>query len=433
MIILLASLISKKVSRMDLLKITYFVNQYPKVSHSFIRREILALERQGVEVQRIALRGWDGDLMDAEDIRERGCTHYVLQGGITGLLQAAFGMLMAKPTGFFRGLMLALKMSLRSDRSWPYHLIYLAEACCIVQWLKKFGANHIHAHFGTNSAEVVMLAHVLCEVPYSFTVHGPEEFDKPEFIGLAEKIRRSTFVVAISSFGRSQLYRWVDRPSWEKVKVVRCGLEQAFYEVPDLPITNHPRLVCVGRLCEQKGQFILVQAAAILASKGVDFELVLAGDGEMRAEIEELIGVFGLNKYIRITGWINSDQVREELLASRAMVLPSFAEGLPVVIMEAMALGRPVLTTYIAGIPELVKQKENGWLFSAGSIEELVLAMESCLITPVSDLEQMGKQARSRVLELHNVDREAAKLAALFRQAAEKNLITSEIKREIYS
>lgn len=396
------------------MRIAYFINQYPKVSHSFIRREILALERNGFEVQRIALRGWDGELVDDEDLRERGRTRYVLQEGVRGLLLPVFQVLREQPRRFFSALLLALRMGRRADRSWPYHLVYLAEACRLLPWMRAFGATHVHAHFGSNSAEVVMLAQALGGPAYSFTVHGPEEFDKPQFIHLGEKVRRAAFVVAISSYGRSQLFRWVEHAHWSKVKVVHCGLERAFHDVLPVAMLTAPRLVCVGRLCEQKGQLLLMQAAGLLAEQGLEFEIVLAGDGEMRAEIEALVERYGLQARVRITGWISSEQVRAEILAARALVLPSFAEGLPVVIMEAMALRRPVLTTYVAGIPELVCHGKNGWLFPAGSVEALAVALADCLAQSAEVLERMGEAAYQRVLERHDIDTEAAKLAVLF-------------------
>nr|WP_298110735.1 glycosyltransferase [uncultured Pseudomonas sp.] len=400
------------------MRIAYFINQYPKVSHSFIRREILALERNGFEVQRIALRGWDDGLVDEEDLRERERTRYVLQDGLKGLVVPVLQALLNRPSRFFAALVLALRMGRRADRAWPYHLVYLAEACRLLPWLREFGATHVHAHFGTNSAEVVMLAQALGGPSYSFTVHGPEEFDKPQFIHLGEKVRRAAFVVAISSYGRSQLFRWVDHAHWPKVKVVHCGLERAFHDVPPVAMPAAPRLVCVGRLCEQKGQLLLMQAASLLSAQGQAFEIVLAGDGEMRAEIEALIERYGLQGRVRITGWISSEQVRAEILAARALVLPSFAEGLPVVIMEAMALRRPVLTTYVAGIPELVHPGENGWLFPAGAVEELAAALADCLAQPPEVLQRMGDAAYGRVLERHAIDTEAAKLAELFRAQA---------------
>jgi colanic acid/amylovoran biosynthesis glycosyltransferase len=399
------------------LKIAYFVNHYPKVSHTFIRREILALERQGLQVERSALRGWDEALPDPEDVRERERTHYVLKAGLKSLVLPAIGMFLRAPLRFCSALRLAVSLSRESDRPLPYHLIYLAEACYLVGWLARVGAQHVHAHFGTNSAEVALLAHVLGGPSYSFTVHGPDEFLRP--LGLAEKIRRSAFVIAISSFGRSQLYARSCAEDWPKVKVVHCGLESAFYAGSAEKIPTAPRLVCVGRLCEAKGQLLLVEAAARVVAAGHPLELVLAGDGPLRAELEASIRKHSLEKHVRITGWISSAEVRREILASRALVLPSFAEGLPVVLMEAMALRRPVLTTYVAGIPELVRDGENGWVFPAGSVEDLAAAMEDCLARPVEQLQALGAAGFERVLERHSIDVEAGKLAELLRAATE--------------
>ncbi|WP_025754146.1 MULTISPECIES: glycosyltransferase [unclassified Pseudomonas] len=400
------------------MRIAYFINQYPKVSHSFIRREILALERQGVEVQRIALRGWDAELQDAEDTAERDKTRYVLRAGVKGLLRPTLQVLRAQPGRFFQALWLAMRLGVRADRAWPYHLVYLAEACLVLQWLQASEAKHVHAHFGTNSTEVVMLTNQLGGPAYSFTVHGPEEFDKPQFLHMGEKVRRAAFVAAVSSYGRSQLFRWVAHEHWPKVKVVHCGLERGFHEVAPVDVPSVARFVCVGRLCEQKGQLLLLEAARQLAAQSIDFELVLAGDGEMRQQIEALIARHGLQQRVRITGWISSAQVREEILAARALVLPSFAEGLPVVIMEAMALRRPVLTTYVAGIPELVRPGENGWLFPAGAVDELAEAMADCLCQPADVLQRMGEAAYQRVLQRHDIDTEAARLAAYFKASA---------------
>ena len=391
--------------------ITYLINQYPKVSHSFIRREILALERQGFNVQRIALRGWNEAVVDIEDIAEQKKTQYVLAQGVISLLIATLKVLLTSPERLFIALRLALKMARVSEKSLPYHLIYLAEACKILPWLKSHQSQHLHAHFGTNSAEIAMLAAVLAKLPYSFTVHGPEEFDKPQSLGLNTTIHHAKFVVAISAFGRSQLFRWASYSDWQKIKIVHCGLEESFYNVPAKPIAATPRLVCVGRLCEQKGQLLLLEAAKNLHDAGMDFELILAGDGEMRAEIESLIVQYQLQDKVKITGWISSDEVRNYILSAQALVLPSFAEGLPVVIMEAMSLRRPVISTYIAGIPELLIQGDNGWLCAAGDVEALTKAMREALTMPVETLQKMGDAAYTRVIARHNIDIEAAKLA----------------------
>ena len=403
------------------MKVAYFINQYPKVSHTFIRREIAALERLGVAVERIALRGWDAEVADPEDVAERERTRYVLRGGLLPLVLGGLGFALRHPRRMGRALALAWKMARRSERPFPFHVIYVLEAAQAARWMEAAGARHLHAHFGTNSAEVALFAHVLGGVSYSFTAHGPEEFDKPEALGLAAKIASADFVVAISSFGRSQLCRWVPGAQWPKVEVVHCGLEADFFAPPEsLRAAPVPRLVCVGRLCEQKGQLLLVSAAAALARQGVAFELVLAGDGEMRAAIEDAIAAHGIGDRVRITGWIGSAQVKTELLAARALVLPSFAEGLPVVIMEAMALGRPVISTYIAGIPELVRTGTEGWLIPAGDVDALADAMLECLQASPEQLLQLGRAAHARVLARHQVDTEAARLKRLFEAAVAK-------------
>ena len=402
------------------MRIAYLINQYPAVSHTFIRREIQALERQGFDVMRISLRGWDRELVDPQDELERKLTRYVLAGGALSLMLALIRMLVMRPIRFMHALVLAFRMGYRAERPLFVHMAYLAEACRIEPWLRVAGVQHLHAHFGTNSAEVAMLINALGGPTWSFTVHGPTEFEKPRFIGLAEKIRRSAFVVAISSFGRSQLYRFVEHQQWTKVQVVRCGLDADFVAGAVTPLTSSRRLVCVGRLCEQKGQLLLVEAAARLAAQDTKFELVLAGDGEMRAEIEALIARYGIKAHVRITGWISSGEVRNEINAARALVLPSFAEGLPVVLMEAMALRRPVISTFIAGIPELVHAGEHGWLVPAGDVDALAEAMRVCLNTPVDLLVRMGDAARERVLARHDVNREAAKLGVLFRSSCQR-------------
>lgn len=401
--------------------VAYLINQYPQVSHTFIRREIAALERQGVTVERLSVRGWDALLTDPQDRAERTKTRYVLQGGAGSLSIDVLQALLRRPVRVFRALRLALAMARQSERTWPVHLVYLAEACRVARWLAESGATHLHAHFGTNPAEVALLVHELTGIPYSFTVHGPEEFDKPAGLHLARKVSGASFVVAISSYGRSQLWRWIPSDQWPRIHVVHCALEEAFFaSAGELAPTSAPRLVCVGRLCEQKGQLLLVEAAASLARAGVAFELVLAGDGEMRAEIERAIADRGLAGQVRITGWISSEQVRNELQAARALVLPSFAEGLPVVIMEAMALGRPVISTYIAGIPELVRNGVDGWLVPAGDLDATAAAMRACLEAPAERLHQMGAEAHARVRARHHVDVEAAKLKTLFETVREE-------------
>ena len=398
------------------LQLAYLVNQYPAVSHTFIRREIRALERRGFNVKRVSIRGWDAPLADPLDQEERSRTEFLLRRGFAGLIGPLARCLLGSPRRFMQTLALVYRSARASDGALPSHLAYFAEACLLRLWMADWGVKHLHAHFGTNGAQVAMLAHSLGGPNYSVTVHGSEEFDRPEALMLGEKLRRASFAVAVSSFGRSQVCRWIESAHWPKVHIVRCGIEGSFHAGSTSATAREPQFVCVGRLHDHKGQLLLVEAAHSLAQKGIEIKVVLAGDGDGRAAIESLVAKYALHDHVRITGWISGAQVRNELLAARALVLPSFAEGLPVVIMEAMALRRPVLSTYVAGIPELVRPGESGWLFPAGDVDALTDAIQQCLATPDDVLARMGEAARAQVLARHDIDTEAAKLAALFEQ-----------------
>ncbi len=399
-------------------RIAYLVNQYPKVSHSFIRREIHAVERLGISVMRIAIRGWNEPLADEQDIAERGRTRYALKGGFGPLVRATARAAVRSPRKFASALIEAIRLSRRAERPLPYHVVYLAEACRILEWLRSAEVTHVHAHFGTNSAEVAMLIRLLGGPSYSFTVHGPDEFDKAHALHLDRKIGQARFVVAISSYGRAQLYRRAAYADWGKIEIVHCGIEAAFRTAGQDEAPQEGRLVCVGRLSEQKGQLVLLEAMSRLKHRLGACHLVLAGDGEMRPEIEARIAALGLTQAVTITGWISSADVRREIQKAQALVLPSFQEGLPVVIMEAMALQRPVISTYVAGIPELVVPGETGWLVPAGSIEPLVEALEACLTASPETLQRMGQAGSRRVMERHDIDVEAGKLARLFAEVS---------------
>ena len=398
------------------MKISYFINQYPKVSHTFIRREILALEGLGFEVQRIALRGWDEVLPDPVDQSEKLKTRYVLESGALSLVLPTALFLLTAPILLLGAFRLAVKMSVQTDSRLLHHLVCVMEACVALRWMREHGSTHVHAHFGTNSAEVTMYARLLGGPPFSFTAHGPREFVGP--LALDEKVRHARFVVAISSFGRSQIYMRTFYIDWPKIHVVRCGIDREFYRGVASPKNQSRNFICIGRLSEAKGQMLLIDAIARLVSRGVDVHLTIAGDGPMRSALEKLIDSHNLGTRVRITGWISSAEVRSELIAARALILPSFAEGLPVVLMEAMSLRKPVLTTYVAGIPELVQHNVNGWLFPAGSSNDIEVAIEDCLSRPQEALDHMGNEGFARIVQYHSVERESERLADLIRKSA---------------
>jgi colanic acid/amylovoran biosynthesis glycosyltransferase len=395
------------------IRLCVLVNQYPTVSHSFIRREILALADRGVAIERVSMRGWDKPLVDPADFAEREKTTYLLKDGLGKLAVAALRELARRPARFLRALLLALRMSRASDKSVFHHLVYFAEACALATIVRARHIDHVHAHFGTNSTDVALLASVLTGIGYSFTVHGADEIDKPIALNLPEKVKLARFAVAVSNNGRGQLYRWCDNDHWSKIHVVHCGVDDAFLADTAQPVAAGTALVCVGRLCKEKAQLLLIDAAAILAREGHDFSIVLAGDGDMRPQVEAKIAHHGLADRVTITGWIPSSRVKDEMTKARALVLPSLMEGIPVVLMESMALQRPVVTTYVGGIPELVRDAQDGWLVPAGSTEDLAAALRACLTATPEVLAAMGRSGRSRVAEQHSVVTEAGKLAAL--------------------
>lgn len=260
-----------------------------------------------------------------------------------------------------------------------------------------------------------MLCHLLTGVPYSFTVHGPDEFDRPEYLGLPAKVKHAAFVCVISSFTGSQLCRWIPTEDWHKIELVHCGLDADFLGAQPARVVPKGRLVTIGRLSEQKGHLVLLQALAQLAREGEPFKLTVAGDGPLRRQLERAIRELGLEQHVELAGWMSNAEVRQAIREARALVLPSFAEGLPVVLMEALALGRPVITTYIAGIPELIAERDCGWLVPAGNTDRLASAIRQCLHAPDSVIWAMGAEGRSHVVAQHDIARECRKLATLLR------------------
>jgi colanic acid/amylovoran biosynthesis glycosyltransferase len=400
-------------------KLAYLVNTYPQPSHSFIRREIQALERMDWQIHRFALRSDRARLVDSADIAEDGRTEHILDHGLWPIVKKALPFAARRPMAALRSLRLALACGARGAGGVPgtggrlRHLVYWLEGAFLAARCHDLRLPHIHAHFGTNSTTVAMLAAEIGGLGYSFTTHGPEEFDAPRAHSLGEKIARADFAVAISSFGRSQLCRWAEVPHWPKLHVVHCGIEPWRFPTPAPLPDGPPRLVAIGRLAEQKGFPLLIEAMALVADDLPDLQLTLIGEGPFRAALERQIASAGLQGRITLTGWLDEAAVRDQLARAQALILPSFAEGLPVVVMEAFAAGRPVIATAIMGVPELVGP-DTGWLVPAGDPQALAEAIRSYAVTPTDRLAAMGALARETVLARHDITREAETLAALF-------------------
>lgn len=403
------------------LPIAYLTSAYARASDSFIRVEVEALRALGHEVETFSIRRPPESEAVSEEVRaERSRTQYILvRENASRLALDLVRAGLRSPARLAGSLALALRCSSVGLKSRAWALAYLAEACVLARELRARNVGHLHNHMGEGSATVAMLASHLTRTPYSLTIHGPGEFDHPASLALDEKTARAAFVVAVSDFGKSQLLRWVRREDWDKVKVVHCGVYPAFLEAEPTPVPSAPRLVCVGRLAAEKGLMVLVEAAGELMREETRFEIAVIGDGPMRAVLERRIQELGLGESVRLLGWRSGNEVREEVRNARALVLPSFAENLPVAIMEALALSRPVITTYYGGIPELVRDGENGWLVPASSIEGLTRAMRQALTASPEELARMGRAGASLVRLRHDPATEAAKLSSLIMASQE--------------
>ena len=285
------------------------------------------------------------------------------------------------------------------------------------QQLVARGIGHVHAHFSTNSAAVVMLSRLMGGPGYSMTLHGPDELYEMAENALTLKVHHASFVAVITEYCREVVDEHTGRQYGDKIHIVRCGLDMAeFAGVSDVP--DSLDLVCVGRLCKAKAQPLLVEAVAEVVPAYPDMKLILIGDGEERGEVERRIAAHDLSRNVELVGWKSNADVRAALTRARALVLPSLAEGLPIVIMESLALGRPVLSTRITGIPELV-DADCGWLAEPGDRATLVQALKAVLSHSPEDLSRMGRIGRDRVAALHDQDRNAAALRDLI-EAAEQ-------------
>lgn len=397
-------------------RVAYLCSVYARASHTFIRSEVGCLRELGFDVRTFSVREPDPlELVDEATRNAARSTEVILRAGLLALSWAFLLEALRSPRRMAEALGLALRIGWPGlkGRLWPF--AYLAEASWLARRLRSLGIEHLHNHFGEGCASVAMLTSTLACLPYSFTVHGPAEFDRPESLALGLKVKRSAFTVAVCEFGRAQLHRWTDPVDWPKIHVVRCGVDATLLNRDSTPLRDGPHLVCVGRLDAQKGQLTLLEAAAMLAREGREFKLTLVGDGPTRGLIEERIASLGLAGRLHLAGWLGAKEVHCEVKKARALVAPGLAEGLPVVLMEAFALGRPVIATNVAGVAELVTPRVSGWLVPAGSAVELAAALAEALDTPPDQLTRMGQAGQEKVRQKHDGVREAEHLARLFR------------------
>lgn len=396
-------------------EIACLTNVYPSASHTFIRREIIALEEAGWRVHRFAHRRSRAALVDRADREEEARTSVLLETGPIALLGAVLRCVATRPMRTLRAILAAIRMSRASDRGLFRHLGYFVLACELSSRLRRLGLPHLHVHFGTNPADVARLCRGICGGSYSVTFHGPHEFVTPDRLNLASKVAEASFIVVVSEEGRDRFAAMHPR-AVDKALLVRCGLDSTWRTAASTPVPPSDRLLCVARLDEQKNPALLVEAARRLAARGAAFRLTIAGDGSLRESLKRRIADAGLRDRVVLAGWRTQPQIIDHLRESRALVLSSAAEGLPVSIMEAFALGRPAIATDVGAVRELVETGATGWLVRAGDPEALADAMRACLEAPIDALQRMAEEARRRVSP-YDVRESARLLGAAFERS----------------
>jgi glycosyltransferase involved in cell wall biosynthesis len=391
--------------------LAYLLNSYPMTSTTFIRREMAAIEAAGVPIKRFAVRHWPEALVDPDDRAEQDRTEYLLTGNV-GALLCGFAVVLLTTPGRLACALPTLFALIRAARGGLVrHAGYLLQAIHLRRRCAALGITHLHAHFSTNAAAVVLLCRRLGGPAYSFTVHGPDELADPSSNGILLKAQQAQHIVAISAYCRNHLCAVLPESLHDRIAIIPCGVDPAEYA--STPPAPDGALLCVGRLCPQKGQVEIPGAVAALAGLYPDLRIVLVGDGESRAAIERAIDDLGVEDRLLLRGWCSNAEVREMLSQARALLLPSHAEGLPIVIMEAFASGKPVITTRVAAIPELVDES-CGWLFNAGSADGLRDAMAAAMSADQAMLATMGAEGRRRIERRHDLRQIAPQLIALF-------------------
>jgi glycosyltransferase involved in cell wall biosynthesis len=391
------------------IRLAYLVSQYPATNHTFILREIRRLRDLGIEIHATSIRGADrpSDMLTKEELDEAQQTYYVIPAGFLAAARDQLLTLLSSPAGFLRGLVHALRLGGSPFKNGSYFV----EAIMIGRWMKRKDLSHVHTHF---SSTVALIAQRTFPIRISITIHGPDEFNDAAGFHIADKVAAAQFVCAISHFGCSQLMRFSDPRYWDKIEVARLGVDPAVF-LPK-PFREYPdvfEIICVGRLAPAKAQHILIEAIALLVAEGRSVLLRLVGDGPDRASLEHAVVGRKLEGHVRFEGWLNQDRVLSLYEGADIFALASFAEGVPVVLMEAMAMEIPCVATWITGIPELIRSGVDGVLVPPSDASALAEAIASLMDDP-GLRSRIAKAGRQRVLDKFNLETNVRLLADIF-------------------
>jgi colanic acid/amylovoran biosynthesis glycosyltransferase len=372
-------------------KIGYLVSRYPAPSHTFIRREVEALRRRGLEIETFSIRPPDAqDRLGPADVAERARTYYVLPARAGVMLTAQLWALL-RPVAYARTLRQAVRHRVPGVKAWLWALFYFVEAMTLARELERRRVRHLHNHFANAGAIVGMLACEYSGIEWSLTLHGISEFDYPAGPLLPDKLGKARFAACVSSFGMAQAMRMTGPEIWPKLLIVRCGLDLAALPAPARRDGGPLRVICVGRLSAEKGHIGLVQAFAEVVARGPAAELRLIGDGPERPRIEAAIAASGLGDRCTLLGQLSERETLAEVAQADLLVSASFMEGLPVVLMEALALNVAVVAPRVAGVPELVEDGVTGLLFTPADWKGLA----ACLARALGDRGLRERTARA--------------------------------------
>ena len=393
----------------------YLVSQYPTITHTYVLREIRGLRDTGCDVFTVSVRPPDRspEQMTALEKEEAARTHTILSLSRTAILGMHARTLLTRPAGYFRGLSTALRAGAAAPKAILHSLAYFAEAVVAGALFQQAGVRHFHVHF---SSTVGWLVTRIFPLEMSVTFHGSAEFFEPRTFRLREKIAASAFVRGISSYGAGQMMLAVPWEQWPKIELVRLGVDVTAYQ-PTYPKQSGAvtEILFVGSLFAVKGLPILLDAMRRLLDGGASARLRLVGDGPERASLAAYAKSLGIERDVIFEGPMDQERTREAYAHADLVVLSSFAEGIPVVLMEAMAMGVPVVAPWVGGVPELVAGGHNGLLFPAGDREALAAAL-ACLVASPADRARMGAAARATILEEYNLARNVTALAGVFRK-----------------
>jgi glycosyltransferase involved in cell wall biosynthesis len=401
--------------------LAYLCSRYPAVSHTFVMREVAALRRRGVDVRTFSIRRADtGDLLSPQDRDAYDTTTSILPARWPHLVRAHLRALRTAPAAYAATLRRAVDLAPRGARGLLWQLFYFAEAIQLHRDCERQGIGHVHAHFANVGADVALLAaHYGAAagrgpVSWSFTMHGPAEFYDVTAHRLPAKVQAAGFVACISDFCRSQLMGMVPHDHWDKLHVVHCGVDvDEFTPRPQRAEDGTLHVLNVARLTEPKGHFVLLDAVARLRGEGLAVRVDIVGDGPVRRRLQERAHELGIADVVDLPGAVGQDRIRSYYERADVFCAPSFAEGVPVVLMEAMAMGLPVVATRVMGVPELVDDGVHGKLVAPGRPDLLADAIRSLAAAP-EDRAAMGERGREKVTADFDVHGQAGVLADLF-------------------